>query len=247
MESLDQISQELLETIERYLNHTMGDTERITFMAKLESDTTLQQQVKDVALILNGIETTVLEEKMDQFHKEIAPSTPEKKVISMGQKRRKFIAYGIAASVILALGLFWVFNQKNTSQKLFAEHFSPDPGLPTTMSSTTNFAFYDAMVDYKREEYEKAIEKWQTQLPLKPKNDTLNYFIGVSYLAQGNEYEAIRHLNLASQVPGSAFYEDIFYYLGLGHLKAGKPEAATVNFKLSNREEAKEILLELDH
>jgi len=66
------------------------------------------------------------------------------------------------------------------------EYFKPDAGLITSMGGNENYEFYRGMVDYKQGNYKAAISRWKDQLKLKKDNDTLNFYIGVSLMAQEN-------------------------------------------------------------
>jgi tetratricopeptide (TPR) repeat protein len=154
--------------------------------------------------------------------------------------------YAIAASAVILLGIFWVFNPSNSNEKLYNDYFSVDPGLPTTMGSNDGYSFYDGMVNYKRKEYDEALEKWKLLLPQKNDNDTLNYFIGVTYLAKGNTEEAIPFLEKVTAQMESMFLEDSYFYLGLSNLKNDNKEKAIDYFKKSNHPEAQKILKVLE-
>ena len=68
------ISQELLETIERYYNDTMTLDERLKFESKLNEDSEFKSQVEDVKTLIIGIENQSLKEQLDVFHEDIPAS-----------------------------------------------------------------------------------------------------------------------------------------------------------------------------
>ena len=118
------------------------------------------------------------------------------------------------------------FNRLSPNEKLYNEFFTPDPGLPTVMGENGDYSFYEAMVDYKHGDYNEAIKKWERQLFQKPKNDTLNYFLGSAHLANGNSKKAIDYLEDVADDKKSIFYNDANTYMGLALLKTGQiPEA----------------------
>jgi tetratricopeptide (TPR) repeat protein len=239
------ISEALLETIEHYLNKNLSTQELKDFNKLLDTDEDLKSKVEDVRTILFGIEAQSLKEELDSFHKEVAKGKTTKK--STLQKIR-FLSYSriaVAAAIAIALGSIWFFGTPQ-NDKLYAKYFKPDPGLPTTMSSTNNFEFYDGMVKYKHGDYAIAINKWKTLVEKKPKNDTLNYFLGVAYLANKKEAEAIPYLEYAAEAEDNfTFLNDTYFYLGLAYLKQGDIDLARKNLSMSKLEKAKEILLKL--
>lgn len=240
MDNTNNISQELLESVEKYINKTLSITELQEFEDKLKKDSEFKAQVDDIKTMLFGIEAQALKEKLEDFHQDIIPSSNKTAKI----KFLNFKKIAVAAALIIAVGCFWFFNQ-NSSDRLYAKYFKPDPGLPTTMSNTKNFKFYDAMVNYKRGDYKLAIKKWESLQKTKPINDTLNYFIGVAYLANSNENKAINLLESVIATKESSFINEAYYYLGLAHLKAKHIELAKENFKLSSVKNSQILLSEL--
>lgn len=244
MKDNNDISQDLLETIERSINGSMTAQELKDFNQLLELDNDFKIKVDDVKTMLLGIETQSLKEQLDDFHEDIP------KILSQKPKDKKviflnFSKIAAAAAIIIAVGSIWFFSTPQ-NEKLYAKHFKPDPGLPTTMSSTDNYEFYDAMVKYKHGDYNIAIEKWKTLVKKKPENDTLNYFIGVALLANKNVTEAIPFLERTVQSKDSfPFINDAHHYLGLAYLKEGNTELAKKHLSLSKTDVGKELILKL--
>lgn len=239
MKDNSNISQDLLETIERYYNDSIASGERVVFEKKLQNDPEFKTQVEDIKTLLLGIETQALKEQLNDFHKDIKKTEKNTKVRFL--TFRKFAA----AAIIIAFGSFLFFN-KPANEKLYAKYFKPDPGLPTTMSNTEDFKFYDAMVNYKRGDYTLAIEKWESLLSHKPQNDTLNYFVGVAYLADKNEKTSIPYLEKTVQQTNSVFKNEAFYYLGLAYLKVDNIQLAKENFIQSTINNSEDIISELN-
>ncbi len=229
-----------METIERYYNHSMSNEERIEFETKLNHDPQFKSEVEEVQSLFHTIETQSLKEKLEEFHKELPqemePNQPSHKIRFLHYKQ-----IAVAAILVIGAACFWFFTGTPTD-RLFDEYFKPDPGLPTTMSTSDNFVFYDAMVNYKQEDYKTAIKKWE-KLELKdPNNDTLTYFLGVANLANKNASEAITYLNKTVEISNSVFIEDAYYYLGMAYLKKENFALAKKNLNKSAMQEAKNIL-----
>lgn len=234
---------ELLEHIESYLQDNLSELERDAFEQELKSNAALRQEVDDQRVILLAIQESSLRTSMDQMHEKLEAQ-------NNGVTRlpdRRWIKYSIAASIAVLVGFVGIMlsRKQNPNDQLFAAHFTPDPGLPTTMSASNNYEFFNAMVSYKQGDYQKAIGVWETLLKEKPSNDTLNYFIGVAHLANDNEEEAISFLQWAAQHPESAFYKEVYHYLGLAHLKNGDKENALVTLKKSQLQKSEDLLKEL--
>lgn len=234
------ISEEQQELFERFLMGEMPFAEQISFKARLDDNDDLNISFEEFKTLFEMVEEAGFRNQLDNFHKQMEKSkeTPVRQL-----KPNKRFTYQIAASVtiLLAVGTFWFFNQQNSSEKLFDEYYSPDPGLPTVMGTNDNYAFYEAMVDYKQGNYDIAIAKWEKLLIQKPDNDTLNYFLGSAYLALEEPTRAVSFLEKAIQAKSSSFSNETQYYLGLIYLKSGKQQKAVEALNSSELQKAAEL------
>lgn len=242
MRNLPPQDQEEQELIEKYLDGTMASEEMVAFEKRMQVNDALNEKVEQHKKNIKDLETAILKEHLKRFHQKIGPEKEKKKF-----KTQLFLKYAVAASIIglITLSGIWYLTKPPAHEKLFANYFTPDPGLITPMSSETEYVFYDAMVDYKRGNYKKALEKWQPLLEQKIDNDTLTYFIGVSHLAMGEAKKALPYLQTSSTFKSSIFLEEAFYYAGMAHLKLGNISEAKAALKKSNFEKSKEVLKKL--
>ena len=218
----------------------MVNDEHIEFEKKLNQDPDFKSEVKVIRSLLFGIETQALKEKMDEFHKDLPIQMNTEPSVSK-VKFWDFRKIAAAAIIIIGSASFWFFNNSSEEQ-LYDTYFKPDPGLPTTMSSSDDFVFYDAMVNYKQGDYKTAISKWEKLVQKRPENDTLTYFLGVANLANKNTSEAIGYLNTTVEKPNSVFIQDAYYYLGMAYLKNKDFENAKKYLNLSSMDNAKIVL-----
>ncbi len=156
--------------------------------------------------------------------------------------------FALAASFLLLIGIStWaIFKTGDSSDELFAAYFKPDPGLPTTMGTSSDYEFYYGMVSYKRKEYGYAILRWEPLYAASPENDTLVYFLGVANLANGNARQAKKDLQLAEKKTESVFYDDIQYYLALSFLKENRIEEARTTLENSDSPKSSALLNKLN-
>jgi TolA-binding protein len=237
------ISQEEFERIERYHLGTLSAEANGQFEKEMRTNPTFAEKVVEVSNLIQGVEYATLKNTLDQYHEEIDTST-HNSIPNRNKTRTPLIA--IAAVLIVLLGIFWFLNDDSATDTLFAKHFTPDPGLPTTMSETRNFKFYDGMVNYKQEDYETALQKWNLLVEEYPENDTLQYFIGVAYLAHGNEQNAITKLENLYNSNTESFKNETAYYLGLAFLKSENLKKAKKYLTFSDTKRAREVLLDID-
>lgn len=225
MNSNIHITPEEWDIIESYLDQNGIEDETSVLKQKLNKIQNSEEKVKYVLELREVIEDSIRQSKIKDFHQQI-PNSEKSEIVLQTKSKSYAIWYSIAAAVILFIGLFWVFKEDNTSEKIFASYFKPDIGLPLNMGTNNEYDFYDGMLDYKQGNYSKAIEKWQLLFDKSPNNDTLNYFLGVTYLAEGNAPKSFEYLEPIKKFDSSIFNEDSIYYVALANIKVGKIEAA---------------------
>ena len=247
MKKKDQ-SQEEFERIERYLTGIMDEGERSDFEAALKADDNLSRQVEEARVLFQAVEEQSLRNKLEDFHEELSSGQPQlksNKSIEKSSFNIKYLAIAASLALLMGFGYWLLFGQMSADEKLFAQYFKPDPGLITPMSTTSDYEFYRGMVDYKQGNYDMAIARWNTLIEQNPENDTLNYFLGISYLAQDENEKAIAYLSKAVKSPNSIFINESWYYLGMAQLKEGNTGDAILSLRKSGLENSKLVLQEI--
>ena len=239
------ISQEELETIEQFIFQEMDNEETMAFAKKLNSDLTLQQKLETVKLLVVGVQEVEMGKKLDQFHNELLPKTKNR--IQRRTKTFTLKKWLVAASVLVIAGLgsLLLLNLDSKGEKLFATYFHPEPGLISTMGTSDNYLFDRAMVDYKVGNYDAALKTWENLLKMKPGNDTLNYFIGSSWLMKEKQETAIFYFNNVISNKNSIFRNDALWYTGLALLKSNKKAEALVFIEKADHQNKEALLKEL--
>ena len=213
--------------IDKYLLGHLEGEELRSFKERFDQDYEFRKMVAEQRLLVEGIEEFHFKKQLDLYHTQMELENARKKPLA--------IWLSIAACVVILIGVsFWAISDTETAaQKVFAKNFQPDPGLPTTMGSTSEYEFYSGMVSYKRKDYVGAIALWKPLHAAHPSNDTLIYFLGVAYLAQGENEQAEEYLKMAQTFPKSIFVEEANYYLALTLLRENKVEEAKKSLKNS--------------
>lgn len=245
MNNYEHIPQDTLERIERFLNNEMTGEERDIFSKALAADEQLQQQVDDVRLMMLGIQEQSLQEKLAGFHEGLEAGAP---VVNIAARKTLFIKKWMAAAgAIVLLGTAYLIFRtgNNTNEKLFAKYYTADPGMITAMSTTDNYDFERAMVDYKTGDYASALAAWEKMLQAEPANDTLVYFAGAASIQLKKEKEAKDYFSRIVKDKSSAFYKDACWYLGLVYLKYNNPDSAGYWIERSDHSDKDELLLRL--
>lgn len=215
-----QNNQETQELIDAYLLGTQDSDAQTDFKERMKLFPEFRALVEEQKAIIKGVEEHTLKNSLEDFHEEIV-DMPEKNWFSPS-----WLALAASFLILISVSTWAILSSGNSPQKVFAANFKPDPGLPTTMSTSSNYDFYYGMVNYKRKEYGEAISRWETLYAANPENDTVVYFLGVANLANGNARQARKYLQSVKGKTESTFYEDAQYYLALALLKENKIEEA---------------------
>ncbi len=239
MKQEEQIPQVEFEQIERFIRNEMPPDEYHAFASRIERDPALAARVREIRLVMTGVGEAMLGEKLQKLHGE----TTNKGKVRPISKPRYWLA---AAGIIGLLGIFiWMFSRPTENERLFTEFFEPDPGLMTSMGITDEYSFNRAMVDYKTGKYAEALATWEPMLASDIKNDTLNYFIGLSWLGEDEPKKAVILLRKIADDPASEFRIESYWYLGLALLKDGQVEEAKTFIARSDKPQRDELLSRL--
>jgi hypothetical protein len=202
------LTQAQFERIEAYLRQTMSEGERLQFEKEMAGNDAFRKEVEIERELMLAVEAGAMKSRMEKIHRRLF-QTPNKTM---------WIA--IAASIILLVAVgIWLISRPDPVDRLYAESFTVDPGLPVPMSATDDYLFYDAMVDYKKGKYDLAESKWSTLLIESPVNDTLLYYIGMCNVNDGNHDKAIPYLQKVIQLGSIAFRGKSEWYLALCYLR----------------------------
>ncbi|MFT4204757.1 MAG: hypothetical protein QM610_12700 [Chitinophagaceae bacterium] len=239
------ITQQEMELIEHYLKDELSETEAIAFEEKKRTDADWQQKIDEMTLLALGISEAVLQEKLNEIHKELKTHQPT--TIRRKSNTKRWLAAASVIALIILSGL--LFFKKPKNEKLYMAYYRPDPGLPVVMGNDTknNYTLYDGMIGYKEGNDEKAIQKWKSIGDEKGYSDTLNYYIGIAYLHQASYPKALQYLQKVCGTQPSAYKEKATWYMALIHIKHKDWNAAKVLLsELKDIPEAKTLYQQLE-
>lgn len=214
--------------IDKFLRNQLDSKEKEIFNKK-QKEADFQKELslrKNTIPVFkkNGRET--LKKKLQHFEKNIQAekqntqnSSPRVKPIN------RIVWLGMAATLLLLMGLFWWNNQTINSDELFAQHFEPYPNViapivKSQMPSTTEYEI--AFQKYEQEEYEDAI------VLLEKINTTEGkFYLALSHLGNKQEEKTITLLSdLTKEENSNRFFEASQWYLALAYLKSNQLEKA---------------------
>ena len=202
------------EEIERYLMDELSPAEAEDFEKSMTSDPNLRAAVHEMRTLMLGIETGALQHTLTSIIQEEAEDTQAiVKHMVPPRKKPNQSWLAIAASLLVLVAALYFIISPSPDQPYYQAYYTVDPGLPTPMSATDDFSFYDAMVDFKNEKYALAVEKWEHLLSQDSQNDSLIYYLGSAELAQGHNIKASYHFSkLIDDIDGPFVNESRWYW-----------------------------------
>lgn len=232
------ISPEEYAQLEDYLDAKLQGEELRAFESRLGQDESWVFKLEQVKFLREGIEASAMKSQMDIFHKEMNLSNVPTRAI------HKVWPWAAAACflLVLAAGAWLAGLFTSDSERLFQAYYEKDSGLIAVMSKSENYEFERGMVDYKSDDYSGALGFWLPLLESNPQNDTLQYFVSLSYLEKKDFAEGKLLLQHVINDPSSEFQKDAAWYFGLTMVKQGEFQEAIPYLKLSERKEAEELI-----
>jgi len=200
--------------LQEILNSLSNDAERVRVFNILKNSDPIDDEVKGVKLFLenNNYDHNLLEGFLSKPKFENLTNTT-----NHSNSRNTLLKYAAAFVVLIGLGSLLIFNNFDTSSKLYSKYYQKDVGLPVLMSSNSKILFNESMNAYRDNDFISSLNGFEKLLQDNPKNDTLNYFIGCSYLEINDLDKSI--LSFQKVNDNSVFKEKSEFRLALIYLK----------------------------
>jgi TolA-binding protein len=210
---------ELLEKIEAYLDGTINRSQLEEAAGGTKTDV-LEEQIQWFRNARTAIEAAGLKEQLQ----DVLPQAqqPEAKVRRLGTARW---IMGIAASILVLVVAFWIFNQDSTPA-LYAEYEYIDPGLPVLMSQSEEHLLYDAFTYYGEGNYSESAKKFGLLQEEYNGSDTVSFYLGASLLYEGKAQQAKTAFEKLLKKPESEYYQRAEWMMVLTALRENDQEEA---------------------
>lgn len=245
----NELDQKSFEEIESYILETMSPTAKKQFEERMSGNVELANEVDRMRDQITAVELGAFSSSIQNIAQEYQQSNPsidQKKRNSGLSTRLLSIAAGLAVLIGSAM---WIMGSQSTTEHIYAEEFTPDPGLPVIMGTTDNYEFQDAMVDYKAEKYDSAIRKWSELAKESDPNDTLNYFIACAFMNQDKMEEAGSYFTEVLSQKNSAFHDKAVWFAALSYFRSEdqkKLESLTSSISAEYKERYERLLQSLE-
>jgi tetratricopeptide (TPR) repeat protein len=243
--------------IEKYLDHTISDTEKDQLEKELAENAELQEELYLRRKIDQSVEDIDLylatEKAWETYTKErwiLASDTDEKKVLPKNHyfQPARWIA---AAAIMLLVGLSILLgiNKGNvSSQEIFEQYYSPFETMMSNDLVLNTSALEKAKRNYHEENYQDALllfKNLPNSLNISTEKD---FYMGLTFMELGMFNQAIDVLVPITDKTKFESLPHVYWYLGLCYLKTDQLEKAEETFRYIvdinsfNAEEANEIL-----
>ena len=200
------------EAIEAYVLDRMSGSERAAFEQRLTREPDLRAELELEREHIHAVELGGLARTL-----RVVAAEEHASHATGHRSWGRLLAYAASVAVLLCATIWW-FARPPLHERLFAEHFTPEPGLPVTMGATDDPAFADAMVYYKEGRYAEAGTRWAPLLAQEPANDTLLFYTAMIDLANGETTSALTKLTTVSE-GASIFQRRARWYLFLAYVQ----------------------------
>ena len=218
--------------LERYLEQSLTEEEVRRLEKRLAEEPALKELYQNEKLLVNGIRYGHLKSSLEQL-KTLESSLPAIKNPSEETARvvpfkTYWKPFAVAASFVVLIGSFLLWNRRAEPAELFAENFKPYPNViePVLRGTSEQNQRADAFAAYDRLDYERAATGFKELLKVKEEPGIL-LLLGNANLILGRTSEAKENFVTLSK----DFDEyDLLakWYLSLCYMKMGDNDSAKV-------------------
>jgi tetratricopeptide (TPR) repeat protein len=202
-----------------YIEKTLDDSEREAFERRLTQESAFAEEFdefKDIYVVIenrfSSQRASVLKTLKNadvNFRTNEETKHPEKKIIAF-----KPWKYGIAASILLAIGLF-LFN--SFSKPTYSEYASHDI-ISLTLRGETDEITKNAETAFNAEKYNEAVNYFDQLLKETPENISYQYYKAIA-LIELNKYEEADNLLQRITKSNSVYATKATWQMALSNLK----------------------------
>ncbi len=267
---MDQLA--LIEIIECYIEGRLAPEDRAAFERRMEENPDLRNTVWEYQELIEGIRRKGAQEFLNQtkdWENQRAPQQiplqrKDNEEVFKGRehnifgRRRTMYALALAACLILLVVIFIpkrIGSGTLDAQLVYESHFEPYPDLFTVMGESVpeKSTLDSAISAYNRENYNEALQLFQSITSQYPDSLAPVLYAGVSHMALGQFKEAHPILKRLVNHPNTKYKEVAEYYLalnflGLDEISESKRLLTEISENTNHdyQEESKEILDELN-
>lgn len=237
------ITTEEMELIEKHLENELTPDQALLFDEKSKNDPDWPKKIEEMRLLMLGVQESSLRSLFSEYYKKEQPAQTSTRMKSIPAAKRWLIAASVF--IVFSVAAWLLIFRNDEDRSLYAKYYKPDPGLLTAMGPASNYLFEKGMVEYKNEEYEKALSTWAGFARTATAGDTLHFFMAMANQALGRLDSAKTLLAGITSESGRPFYQEACWYYGLILLKEGQKSEASYYIEKSEHPGKAELLKEI--
>lgn len=230
------LTEEQYELLEAYLTNELSASDRALFEAEVRADADLQTEVGRQRDLRLGLRAMGIERTLDRVRTQYKATRPEPVRANWQPTVVRPLStwryWAVAASMVLVLGVGFYAYQQTVDKRVDIAYADTLPdelikGFPSgNFTPEIRTRFLDALTGYKAGKYDQVIERLKTLPADKETAYYKDYFLGLSYVANGQPTEAIPLLSGALTTPSAPLRQKVEWCLALAYVKNGQNEQA---------------------
>lgn len=253
------INEKFYHLIDSYLKGDLSDQDRADFEEYSKNTAFLEElEIQKQLYSIHSEEDSIAFSKTEEGKEMLKViQSAEDNYFQNRPKNRiyKYISYGIAASIFLAITIYSIsfFTTENPSlQNYYAEYVNWEE-LPSLLErEDESNTLVKGVSAFSNKNYQEAIDSFKVYLKENPNNPQVISYLGASYLESGNDLSAIETFQGLAEM-NSVDSSKGYWFIALIHLKNENKKAAITTLKKIassdknyNYIKAKEILGKID-
>ena len=220
----------MTEKLEKYLEGELSEKEKNAFEAEMKTDPALAEKVwlhQQLATSLGNREEIEVEERLKLIM--IAPEEKEQPTPPKSSFSYRPYLIGIAASLILLLGIRLIFFSAPTMEEIYGEHYAAydaskelrsETGIPKNLLST-------AFDSYLEEDFQTANTAFEEILVKSPGNPRALFYLGICQLELSKTSNARTSFEAVLAEAQNLYLTQASWYLAMSCLKLNDSACAT--------------------
>ena len=210
--------------IQAYSKGLLPRIRREKFEERLQSDAEFKAKYEELNPILQALEDIDVEEKLKTII--TRKKENEREIVSLTEEKKdnylpiqKIISYGLAASIMVLIGIFW--HDSTMNSRAYSKFYEPENSV-VRGNEITNCPDKATLELYYQRNYKALLDNLEKQ-PSAPCNE---YYKALCYLEMKDFPKAILSFKEATKTSELPTKQRAEWYLGLAFLKNDEPEKA---------------------
>jgi len=222
------------EIIEKYLDGSLSDEERVAVEARADSDPEFRKLIE----MHREVNKSIADNDLYELHKKIEAVTAEDAYQNWRRTGTwhgfRYYLLRIGALVLLVTGsaiiMRYAFNTHSPEERLLNRYYIPYDADVVSRSAQATGEFDNAMLSYSRKEYETAFSVFSVIVEDDPENYLAWFFRGLSCMELNDFENAARSFTSIPEPWNSVYSEHRDWYYGLTLLGQGNTRQASIVF-----------------